>query len=90
VTETFLGFSLAEFRSWILLTGLGAAATFGVLRGIQEDAARCAWRRAGAALVAPLGLTAFAFWLRPASVTLYLGVALAYYVVILLLQILTA
>ena len=75
----FLGFALADFQLWILLTCLIAAVQFGLLQEIQRDCARLDWRGAILGLAGSVGVFGLNLGLRFTKVEGYLMVACLYY-----------
>ena|GEM_PF-1475909 len=81
ITSRFLGFELSsEQQLWVLLSCLGLTALYGHLQAVQVLCATGEWRRAAIRLVAVAALYPVAQALGDkASISLYLGCALAYY-----------
>ncbi|MCX6104482.1 MAG: hypothetical protein NTY08_01450, partial [Proteobacteria bacterium] len=79
----FLGYPLADFQMWILLTCLIAAVQFGLLQEIQRNCAKLDWRGATLGLAGCVGIFGLNWGLRLDRVGDYLLLACTYYSVLL-------
>ena len=85
ISSHFLGFPLADFQMWILLTCLIAAVQFGLLQEIQRNCAKLDWRGATFGLAGCVGILGLNWGLRLDRVGDYLLLACIYYSVLLAL-----
>ena len=79
----FLGYPLADFQMWILLTCLIAAVQFGLLQEIQRNCAKLDWRGAILGLAGCVGIFGLNWGLGLNRVGDYLLLACIYYSVLL-------
>jgi len=82
ISLRFLGFDLSGMQSWVLLSCLSLTALYGHLQRLQTRVARGEWRQAAAGLAAVGAITPIAWIAAPASVPVYLQLALASYLAV--------
>jgi len=85
LAKWFLGIDIEGYQTWILVTGLISAMTFGIQCRIQAACALLEWKRACFSFVGLAMVPALAFVVRPMEVQSYLFGALAFYMTLLII-----